>query len=93
MMRRMAKGPPEPAPPPSRTPVLFDLHPPRRSPGLDGLGMPFAFKLWFGFVALMALAAAAVAVWAAVQVGKAGPEGIGRAIGAAVRGFNEGAGR
>lgn len=54
--------------------------------------MPWVFRLWFGLVAVLALMIVGLSVAALVEVASLGPEGIGRAIGAAVREFNRGMG-
>ena len=51
--------------------------------------MPLFFKLWFAFVAVVAVSIIAGTVWVGVQVVETGPEGIGKMIGTAVHGFNE----
>lgn len=54
------------------------------------MGTPLWFKIWFGLVGLVALSIMAGTVWFLVQVIHAGPEGIGRQIGAVFKGFQEG---
>lgn len=51
--------------------------------------IPLFFKLWFALVATVAVGIIAGTVWVGVQVVQAGPEGVGRTIGAVVHGFNE----
>jgi len=47
--------------------------------------MPLFFKLWFAFVACIALTIMGGTFYVLFQVVKAGPEGIGREIGAFVK--------
>ena len=46
------------------------------------MGIPLGFKIWFGLVGLVALSIMAGTVYVMLQVVKAGPEGIGRQVGA-----------
>lgn len=51
---------------------------------------PLFFKLWFGFVVSCIIAVFFVTGYLLFTVASAGPEGIGRAIGAIVKGIDEG---
>ena len=51
--------------------------------------MPLFFKIWFAFVATVAVSIMAFVVWLIISVADAGPEGIGSALGTAFRAFNE----
>jgi hypothetical protein len=53
-------------------------------------GIPIFFKLWFAFVALIAISIMGATVYAGVSVLQAGPEGIGKAIGSVIKGIDEG---
>lgn len=52
------------------------------------LSIPLFFKLWFAFAALLVIAIISSGVWLGVSVIQAGPEGIGTAVGSAVRAFD-----
>lgn len=52
-------------------------------------GIPLFFKLWFGFVACLAISVFIGFGYFIFSVASAGPEGIGKSIGAVVRGFEE----
>ena len=60
-----------------------------RQKGTFDMRTPIFFKIWFGFVALLALSIMGGMVYALVLVVQAGPKGIGQQIGAVVKGYNE----
>lgn len=51
--------------------------------------IPLFFKLWFGFIALIAVTIIGSAIYLGAQAISAGPEGIGRAIGSVIKGIDE----
>lgn len=51
-------------------------------------GVPLFFKLWFGFVALMAVGIVSFFIWAGARV-LSDPAQVGRFIGEIARGFDE----
>lgn len=53
-------------------------------------GFPLFFKLWFGFVAGLAVLMIASVVYVTAQVVSAGPEGWGRVIGTILKSVEEG---
>lgn len=55
------------------------------------MGMPLGFKIWFGFVGFLALSIFAGTVYVLAQIVKAGPEGVGRQLGAFARAVKDGA--
>lgn len=57
----------------------------------DHMKTPLFFKLWFAFVGSLALSIMGGTIYVLVSVVQAGPEGIGRQVGAVVKGFNEAA--
>lgn len=52
--------------------------------------MPLFFKLWFTFVALLVVSIFAGTVYVIGSALQAGPEGLGRAIGAVIKGIDDG---
>lgn len=54
------------------------------------MGMPLGFKIWFGFVGLLAMSIMAGTFYVLFQVVKAGPEGIGREVGSFIKGVKDG---
>jgi len=56
--------------------------------------MPLFFKLWFAFVALLAVSMFAAIGYVLVSIVQMGPEGIGRAVGSVIssaeKGFEQG---
>ena len=53
-------------------------------------GIPLFFKLWFAFVALLALTIIGGVAYVLVSVASHGPEGIGREVGRFIRGIEDG---
>jgi hypothetical protein len=53
-------------------------------------GIPLFFKLWFAFVALLALSIIGGVAYVLVSVASHGPEGLGREVGHFLRGIKEG---
>lgn len=51
--------------------------------------MPLMLRVFLSVIVLVAIVSAGMAVWGLWAVFQAGPEGIGRSIGAIVRGYNE----
>ena len=52
--------------------------------------IPIFFKLWFGFIALLAVGMIGAMIWLAAQIVSAGPEGIGREVGRFIKGIDDG---
>lgn len=55
----------------------------------DIFAIPLFFKLWFGFVALIAVSIISGTFYFGYLALKAGPEGIGTAVGQIVKSYNE----
>ena len=53
-------------------------------------GIPIFFKMWFAFVATVAIAIMVGTIYFGAQVISAGPEGVGRAIGSVLKGIDDG---
>lgn len=54
-----------------------------------GLRVPLFFRLWFGFVALIVFAIFGAAIFIGYTIIEAGPEGVARTLGEAVKAFEE----
>lgn len=52
--------------------------------------MPLFFKLWFAFVACIAVTLIGATLYLGAMAISAGPEGLGRAIGAVLKGIDDG---
>ena len=61
----------------------------KRSDPFD-MRTPIWFKLWFAFVFFLIVCIVGSVGYVLMQVAKAGPEGIGRQIGAVIKGINDG---
>jgi hypothetical protein len=53
-------------------------------------GFPLFMKVWFAFIAFLAISMLASVAYFASQIVSAGPEGIGHAIGSIVKGIDQG---
>jgi hypothetical protein len=55
----------------------------------DHMKMPLFFKLWFAFIATLVLCVFGAVGWTFFQVVQAGPEGLAKVVGSAVRAYHE----